>query len=58
MVNKNEAEGKVTEAIGKVTGDDSKELKGKIKGKIGEAEEKVKEKIDEVASKVNDKLDE
>lgn len=57
MVNKEQVEGKVTEAKGKVTGDDSEELKGKIKGKYGEAKEKAEELVDDVASKVNDLFD-
>lgn len=57
MVNKEQVEGKVTEAKGKVTGDDSEELKGKVKGKYGEAKEKAEELVDDVASKVNDLFD-
>ena len=57
MVNKEQVEGKVTEAKGKVTGDDSEELKGKINEKYGEAKEKAEDLVDEVAGKVNDLFD-
>ena len=33
MVNKEQVKGKVNKGVGKVTGDDKKELKGKIKEK-------------------------
>ncbi|MGX7195547.1 CsbD family protein [Enterococcus olivae] len=57
MVNKEQVEGKATEAKGKITGDDSEELKGKVKKKYGDAKEKAKDLADDAASKVNDTLD-
>lgn len=57
MVNKDQVEGKVTEAKGKITGDDSEELKGKVKKGFGDAKEKVEEFADDVAKKVNEFVD-
>lgn len=57
MVNKDQVEGKVSEVKGKVTGDDSEELKGKIKKGFGDAKEKVEEFADDVAKKVNEFID-
>lgn len=57
MTDKDELKGKVKEGVGKVTGDDSKELEGKVQSKFGEAKDAIKDKADEVASKINDKLD-
>lgn len=57
MVNKDQVEGKITEAKGKVTGDDSEELKGKVKKGFGDAKEKVEEFADDVAKKVNEFVD-
>ncbi len=57
MVNKDQVEGKVTEAKGKVTGDDSEELKGKVKKGFGDTKEKVEEFADDVAKKVNEFVD-
>ncbi|EOT51338.1 MULTISPECIES: hypothetical protein [Enterococcus] len=55
MVNKEQVEGKVTETKGKVTGDNSEELKGKIKKGFGDVKEKVEEFADDVAEKFNHK---
>ena len=57
MVNKDQVEGKVTEVKGKVTDDDSEELKGKVKKGFGDAKEKVEEFADDVAKKVNGFVD-
>lgn len=57
MVNKDQVEGKATEVKGKVTGDDSEELKGKIQGKFGDIKEKAGELVDNASAKINEKLD-
>lgn len=57
MTNKEQVEGKVTEAKGKITGDDSEELKGKVKNEFGKAKEKVEEFADDVAKKANELFD-
>jgi uncharacterized protein YjbJ (UPF0337 family) len=57
MTNKDQVEGKVTEAKGKVTGDDSEELKGKIQNEYGKIKDKVEDFADDVSSKVNKFID-
>lgn len=57
MVDKNEVVGKVNEAKGKVTGDDSEELKGKLQQGFGKIKDKAEELADDVADKVNDVID-
>ncbi|APX73160.1 CsbD family protein [Companilactobacillus allii] len=49
--------GKTNQAVGKVTNDDKKELKGKIQEKVAQAKEKGEDVIDKVAKKVNKKND-
>ncbi|UQF23542.1 CsbD family protein [Vagococcus lutrae] len=56
-MNKDEVKGKVNETLGKVSGDESKELKGKAQGAFGKAKEKVEEEVDKVAKKANEFLD-
>ncbi|MER2118050.1 MAG: CsbD family protein, partial [Enterococcus casseliflavus] len=57
MTNKDRIEGKVTETKGKLTGDDSEELKGKTQNKYGKAKDKVEDFADDVSRKVNDFFD-
>lgn len=57
MTNKDQVEGKVTEAKGKVTGDDSEELKGKIQNEYGKIKDKVEDFADDVSNKVNKFID-
>lgn len=57
MTNKDEIKGKVNEAKGKVTDDESTELKGKVQQKFGEAKDAAKDKMNKAAGKVNEKLD-
>ena len=40
MTNKDELKGKITETKGKVTGDESEELKGKLQQEYGKAKKK------------------
>jgi len=49
--------GKTNQAVGKVTNDDKKELKGEIQEKVAQAKEKGEDVIDKVAKKVNKKND-
>ena len=53
MTNKDRIEGKVTETKGKLTGDDSEELKGKTQNKYGKAKDKVEDFADDVSRKVS-----
>ena len=53
MANKDEAEGRIKEAAGDLTGD--KDLQRE--GKVDQAEGKVKDKVDDVGDAVKDKLD-
>lgn len=57
MANNDELKGKVNEAKGKVTDDESTELKGKIQQGFGKAKDKAKEAADDVAGKINKKID-
>ena len=57
VVEKNEIKGKANELKGKITGDDSDELKGKAQQGLGKAKEKVKEVADDVSEKVNHIVD-
>ena len=57
MANKDKIKGKVNEVVGKVTDDKSKELKGKVQQKAGEAKEKGKEVADNIAKDVNDRFE-
>ena len=57
MVNKEQVKGKVKEGKGKLTGDHSKELEGKVEGALGKAKEKVTEAVDDVSEKVNETID-
>ncbi len=56
MTNKDRIEGKVRNK-GKLTGDDSEELKGKTQNKYGKAKDKVEDFADDVSRKVNDFFD-
>ncbi|WP_129045143.1 CsbD family protein [Companilactobacillus metriopterae] len=47
--------GKTDQAVGKVTGDDKRELKGKVQDKVGKAKEKADDIVDKVAEKINKK---
>ncbi len=57
MANKDEVKGKVKEGLGKVTGDDSKELEGKTQGLFGKAKEAVEDTVDSAAEKINEGID-
>lgn len=57
MVNKDELKGKANETIGKVTGDESKELKGKAQGIFGKAKDKIEDGIEAVEEKAEDVID-
>ncbi|KRK63831.1 MULTISPECIES: CsbD family protein [Companilactobacillus] len=47
--------GKTNETVGKATGDDKKELKGKIQEKVSQAKEKTDDIVDKVAEKINNR---
>ncbi|WP_099974949.1 CsbD family protein [Lactobacillus terrae] len=47
--------GKTNQAVGKVTSDDKRELKGKVQDKVGKAKEKAEDIVDKVAEKINKK---
>jgi uncharacterized protein YjbJ (UPF0337 family) len=53
MSNWDETKGRVKEAVGDLTNDDSM----KNKGKADQAAGKVKQKVDEVTDKIKDKID-
>ncbi len=57
MANEDELKGKLKEGVGKVTGDDSKELEGKAQGFFGKAKDAVENAVDDAAEKVNDVVD-
>ncbi|MFC4771982.1 CsbD family protein [Enterococcus hermanniensis] len=57
MTNKDELKGKVNEAKGKATDDNSTELKGKIQQGFGKAKDKAQDAADDVAGKFNKKID-
>lgn len=57
MTNKDEIKGKVNEAKGNLTDDESTKLKGKVQQATGKAKEKAKDTVDDAAKKVNDYLD-
>lgn len=57
MINKDEIKGKADEAAGKVTGDDSQELKGKAQGFFGKMKESVKDGAESVSEKANEAID-
>lgn len=57
MANNDELKGKGNEAKGKVTDDETTELKGKFQQGFGKAKDKAKETADDVAGKINKKLD-
>ncbi len=47
--------GKTNQAVGKVSGNDKQELKGKAQEAISKAKEQVDETVDKVAKKINQK---
>jgi uncharacterized protein YjbJ (UPF0337 family) len=55
---KDKIEGGVQENVGKATGNQEMELKGKVKTKVTKAKEKVSDMKEDVLEKVNDKIDE
>lgn len=57
MVDKDVLKGKATEVKGKVTDDESEELKGKIQQEFGKLKDKAKDAADDIAKKVNDAID-
>lgn len=57
MVNKDRVEGKTKELKGKVTGDDSEELKGKSQNGLGKMKDKAENFADDVSKKVNNMFD-
>jgi uncharacterized protein YjbJ (UPF0337 family) len=50
--------GKAKEAVGKSTGSQETELKGKLQYQTAELKEKVDQTKEKIAEKINDKLDE
>jgi uncharacterized protein YjbJ (UPF0337 family) len=50
--------GKAKEAVGKSTGSQETELKGKLQYQVAELKEKVDQTKEKIAEKINDKLDE
>ncbi|CAJ1195898.1 hypothetical protein CPEBRM1_ABPJDJAI_01713 [Companilactobacillus paralimentarius] len=48
---------KTNQAVGKASGNDKQELKGKVQEAMGKAKDKVDEAVDKVAHKVNEKTD-
>lgn len=54
---KDKAEGTIQENVGKVTGNEEMELKGKLKLKIVETKEKASDLKDDAIDKINDKMD-
>jgi uncharacterized protein YjbJ (UPF0337 family) len=50
--------GKAKEAVGKSTGSQETELKGKLQYQVAELKEKVDQTKEKIAGKINDKLDE
>jgi uncharacterized protein YjbJ (UPF0337 family) len=50
--------GKAKEAVGKSTGSQQTELKGKLQYQTAELKEKVDQTKEKIAEKINDKLDE
>ncbi|GCF94997.1 hypothetical protein NRIC_28880 [Enterococcus florum] len=58
MVNKDQLKGKATEVKGKLTDDNTDELKGKVQQGFGDAKEKAEKKADAAAGKLNKKIDE
>lgn len=55
---KDKAEGEIQEVVGKVTGNEELELKGKLKKKVVETKEKVADMKDDAINKINNKIDE
>ena len=47
--------GKTNQAVGKVSGNDKQELKGKAQEAVSKAKEQVDETVDKVAKKINQK---
>lgn len=47
--------GKTNQAVGKVSGNDKQELKGKVQEAISKTKEQVDETVDKVAKKINQK---
>ena len=47
--------GKTNQAVGKVSGNDKQELKGKAQEAISKTKEQVDETVDKVAKKINQK---
>ncbi len=54
---KDQIKGKTNQAVGKASGDDTKELKGKVQDSLGKAKDKVDETVEKASKKINDKLD-
>ncbi len=54
---KDKAEGEILENVGKVTGNEEMELKGKLKKKVVESKEAVTDLKNDVIKKMNDKID-
>jgi uncharacterized protein YjbJ (UPF0337 family) len=54
---KDKAEGEILENVGKVTGNEEMELKGKLKKKVVESKEAVSDLKNDVIGKMNDKID-
>ena len=56
-MDKDQVKGKVNETAGKATGDDSKELKGKLQQEAGKIKEKAEDLKDNVAGEINKLFD-
>jgi len=50
--------GKTKEAVGRATGDEETELRGKLQSKKGELKDKFEDTKEKIAGKINDKMDE
>lgn len=50
--------GKTKEAVGKSTGSQETELKGKLQSRNADLKEKINDSKEKIAKKINDKLDE
>ncbi|HZK54182.1 MAG TPA: CsbD family protein [Desulfosporosinus sp.] len=55
---KNKVVGKTKEAVGKTTGNEETELRGKLQSKKADLKDKFNETKEKIAGKINDKLDE
>lgn len=55
---KDKVKGETNEAVGKITGNEEQELKGKIQSKKADMNKKIDDTKDDVVDNVNDAIDE